>query len=119
MTPGLNAHARRAAIAARIHTDREVDFATLADIPARYIGDVELDDAPLTFEGDIIADTFHGRRLPGEGELDVQGFVDAIRSTGYDGIWGVEILSSDYRKLPITEAVPAAYRTSMQFLTQS
>ncbi|OZF01282.1 sugar phosphate isomerase/epimerase family protein [Rhodococcoides fascians] len=93
-----------------------VDFSSLADIPARYIGDVELDDAPLTYEGDIIADTFHGRRLPGEGELDVQGFVDAIRSTGYDGVWGVEILSAEYRKLPITEAIPAAYRTSMQFL---
>ncbi|KWX25295.1 hypothetical protein AFM11_03110 [Mycolicibacterium wolinskyi] len=93
-----------------------VDFATLADIPARYIGDVEMDDAPLQFDGDIIADTFNGRRLPGEGELDVQGFVDAVRATGYDGIWGVEILSSDYRKLPITEAVPAAFDTTMKFL---
>ncbi|WP_167759443.1 DeoR/GlpR family DNA-binding transcription regulator [Mycobacterium sp. PS03-16] len=31
MAAGLNAHARRAAIAARIHADREVDFATLAE----------------------------------------------------------------------------------------
>jgi len=31
MAPGMNAHARRAAIAARIHTDREVDFANLAE----------------------------------------------------------------------------------------
>jgi sugar phosphate isomerase/epimerase len=93
-----------------------VDFSTLADIPARYIGDIELDDAPLHFEGDIIADTFNGRCLPGEGELDVAGFVDAVRRTGYDGIWGVEMLSAEYRKLPITEAVPAAYRTTMSFL---
>ena len=48
--------------------------------------------------------------------LDVQGFVDAVRSTGYDGIWGVEILSADYRKRPIEEAVPDAFRTTMQFL---
>lgn len=93
-----------------------VEFDTLADIPARYLGDVELDDAPLHFEGDIIADTFNGRCLPGEGELDVQGFVDAVRRTGYDGIWGVEMLSAEYRKLPISEAVPAAYRTTMSFL---
>ena len=93
-----------------------VDFDTLADIPAKYIFDVELDDAPLTFEGDLIADTFNGRRLPGEGELDVQGFVDAIRKTGYDGIYGVEILSAPYRKLPISEAVPAAYEATMKYL---
>ena len=29
--PSLDAHARRAAIAARIHADREVDFTSLAD----------------------------------------------------------------------------------------
>lgn len=44
MTPGLNAHARRAAIAARIHTDREVDFATLAD---------EFDVSEMTIRRDI------------------------------------------------------------------
>ncbi|MBC2637770.1 MULTISPECIES: sugar phosphate isomerase/epimerase [unclassified Rhodococcus (in: high G+C Gram-positive bacteria)] len=93
-----------------------VDFTTLAHIPAKYIFDVELDDAPLNFEGDIIADTFNGRRLPGEGELDVAGFVEAIRKTGYEGIYGVEILSAEYRKLPISEAVPAAYEATMKFL---
>jgi DeoR/GlpR family transcriptional regulator of sugar metabolism len=31
MSSGLSSHARRAAVAARIHTDREVDFTTLAD----------------------------------------------------------------------------------------
>jgi sugar phosphate isomerase/epimerase len=93
-----------------------LDVRSVGSVPAQWIADVELDDAPLHFEGDLIADTFHGRRLPGQGELDVQGFVDAVRSTGYDGIWGVEILSADYRKRPIEEAVPDAFRTTMQFL---
>jgi sugar phosphate isomerase/epimerase len=93
-----------------------LDVRSVSSVPAQWIADVELDDAPLHFEGDLIADTFHGRRLPGQGELDVQGFVDAVRSTGYDGIWGVEILSADYRKRPIEEAVPDAFRTTMQFL---
>jgi sugar phosphate isomerase/epimerase len=93
-----------------------LDVRSVSSVPAQWIADVELDDAPLHFEGDLIADTFHGRRLPGQGELDVQGFVDAVKSTGYDGIWGVEILSADYRKRPIEEAVPDAFRTTMQFL---
>jgi hypothetical protein len=75
---------------------------------------------PVTkIEGDLEAmraDTFNGRRLPGQGDLDVRGFVDAVKSTGYDGVWGVEILSADYRKLPTEEAVPAAYRVTVQYL---
>ena len=96
-----------------------VDVTSVASVPARWIMDVELDDAPLHFNGtmdEMRADTFNGRRLPGQGELDVQGFVDAIKSTGYDGIWGVEILSAEYRTRPIEEAIPDAYRTTVQYL---
>lgn len=88
----------------------------MATIPGQWIVDVELDDAPIAFEGDMMADTFNGRRLPGEGELDVQGFVDAVTATGYYSVWGVEILSNEYRRLPIEEAVPAAFGASVQFL---
>ena len=45
-----------------------------------------------------------------------KGFVDAVKSTGYDGVWGVEILSAEYRKRPIEEAVPDAYRSTVQYL---
>lgn len=93
-----------------------LDVTSMATVPGRWIIHVELADAPLQFEGDIIADTLNGRRLPGEGELNIQGFVDAIKSTGYDGVWGVEILSSEYRKRPIEEAVPDAFRTTSQYL---
>jgi len=93
-----------------------VDFATLADLPAEHLTSIELDDAPLTWEGDLLADTFNGRRLCGEGEFDVAGFIDTIKSTGYQGPWGVEILGAEYRKLPLEEAVNAAYATTLRFL---
>ncbi len=93
-----------------------VDFHSLRDIPLKYIVGVELDDAPLEFEGNLIDDTFHGRRLPGEGELDVAGFVAAARATGFTRPWSVEPLSSNYRKLPLKEATAAAFQTTMSFL---
>ena len=93
-----------------------VDVTSINDIPLKYIVGVELDDAPLEFEGDIIADTFHGRRLPGQGELDVAGFVAAAKATGFDGPWSVEPLSKSYRKLPLTEACQAAFDTTASFL---
>jgi sugar phosphate isomerase/epimerase len=33
------------------------------------------------------------RRLPGDGDFDIKGFVATVRATGYDGPWGVELLS--------------------------
>ena len=93
-----------------------VDVNSIKDIPLKYIIGVELDDAPLNFEGDIIDDTFHGRRLPGQGELDVAGFVAAAKATGFDGPWSVEPLSKDYRKLPLKEACQAAFDTTASFL---
>jgi sugar phosphate isomerase/epimerase len=93
-----------------------VDIKTLRDLPVEHITHVELDDAPLTFEGDMLTDTFDGRTLCGEGEFDVAGFIAAIKDIGYDGPWGVEILGAEYRKLPVEQAIPAAYDTTMHFL---
>jgi sugar phosphate isomerase/epimerase len=93
-----------------------VDVTSVKDIPLKYIIGVELDDAPLDFEGDIIDDTFHGRRLPGQGELDVAGFVASAKATGFDGPWSVEPLSEAYRKLPLNEACQAAFDTTASFL---
>ncbi|MEB3371268.1 sugar phosphate isomerase/epimerase family protein [Saccharopolyspora mangrovi] len=93
-----------------------VDIASLSEIPGEYIHHIELDDAPLNFAGDVIADTFNGRTFCGEGEFDVAGFVEAIKKTGFRGPWGVELLGAEYRQLPLEEAVPKAYRTTMEFL---
>ena len=31
--------------------------------------------------------------MPGEGELNIQAWVDAVKSTGYDGMWSAELFS--------------------------
>ncbi|MGK9174610.1 sugar phosphate isomerase/epimerase [Yokenella regensburgei] len=31
--------------------------------------------------------------MPGEGELDIQAWVDAVKATGYDGMWSAELFS--------------------------
>jgi sugar phosphate isomerase/epimerase len=55
----------------------------LASIPVEHIAGVELDDADAEVRGTLLEDTFNGRRFPGEGVLDVQGFVDAVTTTDY------------------------------------
>lgn len=31
--------------------------------------------------------------MPGEGEIDIQAWVDAVKATGYDGMWSAELFS--------------------------
>jgi sugar phosphate isomerase/epimerase len=62
---------------------------------------------------DMVDETINHRRLPGEGEFDVAGYVEACRNHGYGGPWGVEVLSAELRKLPIEEEFRRAYETSM------
>ncbi len=93
-----------------------VDVTTLRSFPAHRIAGAELSDAPLDPGPDLVVDCFDHRGLPGSGELDVAGFVAAVRATGYDGPWGVEILHTDYRRLPIAEAVPTAHAAAARVL---
>jgi sugar phosphate isomerase/epimerase len=74
---------------------------------------VELNDAALADPDDMWVDTVHRRRLCGEGEWDVPGFINSMRDCGYAGAWGVEILSESFRKLPLDTALPLAYETTM------
>lgn len=99
------------------HVERVgVPIASLAAIPGRRIVAVELDDAPREPEQDLLPDTFAGRRFPGEGDFDVAGFVAAIRATGFDGAFGVEMLSTSFRRLPVEEATHRAYATAARFV---
>jgi hypothetical protein len=38
--------------------------------------------------------------------------IAALRTAGWRGPWGVEILSDQYRKTPVRQAVAAAFRTA-------
>jgi sugar phosphate isomerase/epimerase len=67
----------------------------------------------------MLTDTFDGRTLCGDGEFDIPAFINAIKATGYSGPWGVEILGAQYRTLPVEQAVPAAFDTTMRYLEAS
>jgi sugar phosphate isomerase/epimerase len=86
-------------------------------LPAERIFAVELDDAPASMQGEnLYQDTMHFRRFPGDGDFDLDGFVAAVRATGYDGPWGVEILSAAQRERSIADTLADAYRTAKAYL---
>ncbi|MBV9802100.1 MAG: hypothetical protein JO130_02870, partial [Solirubrobacterales bacterium] len=85
----------------------------LERIPADQLAWVELSDGPVEYMDDPIDEVINHRRLPGEGEFDIPGYIEACQSIGYDGPWGAEILSAELRALPLEEAVKRTYETTV------
>lgn len=71
----------------------------LAKIPGDKIFAVQLNDAPMKGETDLLEETMHRRRLPGEGEFDLAGLIAALKSTGFPGPYGIESYSDDFATL--------------------
>jgi sugar phosphate isomerase/epimerase len=87
--------------------------AELRRVPCEHLGWVELSDGQFENLPDPIDETINHRRLPGEGEFDIPGYVEACREAGYAGPWGVEVLSQELRQLPIEDEFRRAYETTL------
>jgi sugar phosphate isomerase/epimerase len=70
-------------------------------VPIEFIFGIELNDALDEIVGTLFEDTRDNRKLIGEGNQDVVGFIKTIQKMGYQGAWGVEILSKEHRAKPI------------------
>ena len=47
---------------------------------------------------DLLYWSRHFRNMPGEGDLDLNGFMDAVYATGYDGPLSLEIFNDQFRR---------------------
>jgi sugar phosphate isomerase/epimerase len=89
----------------------------LRRIPPRFLSWVELCDGPYEYAEDRLDEVINRRKLPGEGEFPLQDYIAVCRDLGYDGPWGIEVLSEDLRSLPIERIFDRAYETTMAQLT--
>lgn len=95
-----------------------IEPADLRRIAPRHLGWVELSDGRFESMPDLIDETVNHRRLPGEGEFPIREYVAVARDVGYDGPWGIEVLSEELRNLPIDEIFDRACATaSAQLVT--
>ena len=85
----------------------------LRRIPLEYLAWVELSDGQIENMADPVDEVINHRALPGEGEFDIGGYVDACRDHGYRGPWGVEVLSEELRNNPIEVIFRRAYDTTI------
>ncbi|KAA0083363.1 sugar phosphate isomerase/epimerase [Mycolicibacterium sp. P9-64] len=87
-----------------------------ATLRPEMIFGVELDDAATEIVGTLFEDTVDRRLLCGEGCFDLTGLVATLRDLGFDGPWGVEILSTSYRALPVGHALKLAATSALAVL---
>jgi sugar phosphate isomerase/epimerase len=91
----------------------KVPYERVARVPPRYLRAIEINDGTFECPWAMHEDTINHRRLCGEGEFDVKGFVALMLQAGYDGPWGIEVLNEDLRKKPLEQVVTSAFRTTM------
>jgi len=84
----------------------------LRKIPLERLGWVELSDGQYENMEDTLDEVINRRKLPGEGEFDIRGYVEVCQDMGYAEPWGVEVLSEDLRALPIDEMFRRAYESA-------
>ncbi|WP_095060458.1 sugar phosphate isomerase/epimerase [Pseudomonas sp. Irchel s3f7] len=90
-----------------------IDFNDITKIPARFIKSIELNDAHKYAIEPLWMDTIHKRVLPGDGTFDIPAFIKAVHAAGYEGPWGLEVLSDTHRKLPLELMANRAYETTI------
>ncbi|MFA5884595.1 MAG: sugar phosphate isomerase/epimerase [Acidimicrobiia bacterium] len=89
-------------------------WADLEGLPLAELGLVQFEDAlPLADGTDLGTDAVvHGRALPGEGHLDLDGFARRVVGMGYDGVVSVEACSGVWRDRPLDEFARASLATT-------
>ena len=90
-----------------------IPYEEVAHFPMEYFFGVEINDGTFTAPWDLVEDTINHRRLCGEGEFDVPGFLDHVWRAGYRGPIGIEVLNKELRQRPLDELATRSFNTTM------
>jgi 4-hydroxyphenylpyruvate dioxygenase len=88
---------------------RPDDWSALRALPGDRVSFLQVGDAPR-MDADPLTVRRNHSRLPGEGDLDVAGFVEACLATGYAGTLSLEIFNERAQDTPL-ETAHAAMRS--------
>jgi 4-hydroxyphenylpyruvate dioxygenase len=72
------------------------DIASMADLPGDRIALVQIADAPKLLM-DPLALSRHHRCFPGQGDLPMAAYLEAVLASGYDGPLSLEIFNDQFR----------------------
>jgi 4-hydroxyphenylpyruvate dioxygenase len=87
---------------------RSDDWSSLGDLPASRIFFVQLGDAPR-LDFDALTLRRNHSKMPGQGDLDVAGFLRSVLATGYTGTVSLEIFNESTPESPLATARAAMH----------
>jgi 4-hydroxyphenylpyruvate dioxygenase len=96
---------------------RKTDLSAIRSIPADRIFLVQLADAPL-LDMDYLTWGRHYRSFPGQGDLPVRAFAEALAATGYDGPLSLEIFNDQFRAGSARSVAVDAHRSLIYLVDQ-
>ncbi len=91
----------------------------LRGLPGDRVLGVQLSDAPRQAEADLLHATLHDRALPGAGELDLTGYLDALGAIEARAPTGVEVFSDTLHGAGAHAAAGAAADATRQVLAMA
>lgn len=68
---------------------------------------------------DLLDATINKRLLCGEGDFDIGGFLKVVADIGYEGPFGIEVLNSELREMPLDTIVTKVFETTSALLRDS
>ncbi len=89
---------------------RKLDPESIRAIPGEKIFFVQLADAPA-IEMDLLDWSRHFRNMPGEGDLEVKRFMQAVMAAGYKGPISLEIFNDQFRGSNARATAQDGYRS--------
>jgi sugar phosphate isomerase/epimerase len=92
-----------------------ISYANVMRFPSQYFLGLEINDGYLKAPAgmDLVEETTGHRKLCGDGEFDIRGFLALLPQSGYRGPVGIEVLSKELRSWPLETVVTTAYRTTL------
>ena len=90
-----------------------IPYDEVARVPTQYVLGVELNDGTFEAPWSLHEDTINHRRLCGEGEFDIKSFIDSVERTGYQGPYGIEVLSEELRQKSLEELTTRSFNTTL------
>ena len=100
------------------HTlSKNIDLNSISLIPAEKIFIVQLADVPF-HKMDLLYWSRHFRNMPGQGDLPISNFMNALNKTGYDGYLSLEIFNDSYRSGPREQIAKDGKRSLISLMTK-
>ena len=85
------------------------DPALLREIPGDRVGAVQLSDGDATLTMPLMKATMTARRLPGEGDFDLESVLGALRDTGGLTVVGPEVLTTAWAHVSTVDIARLTY----------